>query len=447
MHRRSKVSTYVLFSAMCSCAWEATNSPDSEHTAERQATILDGPSVKRSVWAVDGSVARLGFNFKECSATPFADQWMLTAAHCLFKADRSFKTNVIKVNDGPGALGLWNGIGEPKADDKWVVVAHPTRDLALIHALPLGRDVDGLPKLPRDPLVITSPVAPGETLDEILGFGCNRTEVPAAPGLVAFTGSMGVSERPRLVPASAGVTFESWAARALPIPGKGVIAGGDSGGPARMDIDTIFPVLGELAKQRRLAGINYAAFTPGATAMQLEHCPWQAVTVAAGDFTTFDVKKGPNGKMLLGPPPLDWLNATRTELSRKPAPATTAPARIPGDPATHPDTGFLPKISWTDLDGDGVHDLYTWGNAGLNAVQNVAGVLQPEKTLMAQLPAPLLGLRPVLGNFDGDKKADPIVFSGSVSSPSMRYLTGSDPFAPTPFVFDLALGPAQQLWK
>jgi hypothetical protein len=336
---------------------------------------------------------------------PLAGQWLLSAGHCLYDKDRKLIRERLRINFPPAPDGIWNGEGTAPAGTNWVAIPHPTRDLVLIHAWPLDKQTVHPPKLERDPFLSTNEMLPGEKLDSVLGFGCTGLlPTPNDPVSVAFEGVMKTSVAAHAQTA-VNTGWSSFALTATPDPSG--LMGGDSGGPAFGDRETFFYAFRQPVKQRWLEGIHFSTTT------QENKYPatcqgWAGLHVKSSAMTTFTVPKDPALAAQFAPAPIEWLLAERTRLASVPPPpkitgGLTIPLRTPD---------AYPSVAWTDLDGDGLWDLYAWGAAGLTVAKNAENAaLGAQKTLLATLPPALLDVPPVMGDLNGDKIGDWVVLS------------------------------------
>jgi hypothetical protein len=179
-------------------------------------------------------------------------------------------SQAIQINGLGAPGGVWNGDGVPPDGTNWVIVVHPSRDLALVHRWPIA-DTDPakgdvptreprLPVLPVDPPMSAQRLKSKDRIDSLLGFGCTNLPSPkSGNSILLFEGAMLVDAVGLQSAVSTNTTLSSWTARLLPLPSgdptvaPNFIGRGDSGGPARTTRDLGFDIQGANESQSAAA--------------------------------------------------------------------------------------------------------------------------------------------------------------------------------------------------
>lgn len=98
---------------------------------------------------------------------------------------------------------------------------------------------------------------------------------------------------------------------------------------------------------------------------------------------------------------------------------------VPGIPFAPPGSAdlYFPTVAWADLDNDGLWDMYSWGEAGLQAAKQVADGLQPPVSLASSFQV-VEDNKPFFANFDGEGADDLFALSSSAGQLFLSVLPG-----------------------
>lgn len=370
----------------------------------------------------NGSIVKIIVPGRVCSGSMLANGWIFTAKHCLVTnaTPPKLKANFFKINEKPtnGTVFLADSNDplapkNPGPKDIWAAYIHPNRDLALVHSIVPGpHEPDGKMILQKGPMFNPKPIKFGQNVVPVYGFGCNgildSPKDPLEASMVA-TGSLQqfVNEG-----------YKTWGIRLNKKDSSGVTASGDSGGPGFISIKT--NVKGKDEFINALSTITHGVPTkPGGFSCNYgDH----------GFFTTFDGKAG------YGPFVEQWIGEIQAKPLPQPPPSPTPPPNpnpkqsninVPGIPFPFPGSPdlYFPTVAWADLDNDGLWDMYSWGEAGLQAAKQVADGLQPPVSLASPFQV-VEDNKPFFANFDGEGADDLFALSSNAGQLFLQVLPG-----------------------